>query len=156
MLQVAHPARSTDPLTSHLAADSIIDIASGQRLALLNAYISDHINGGDGLTDHESSLATGIESSHKRCAELRHLGLIVATHTRRDERTGRLNMVCVPASGGSPIPSCTSRKVRPDPRTVTVGVGQSHEIRDSRGRIIATVHARGDGLFLSRVEVAYG
>lgn len=154
MLPISHPARDTDPLTSHLAADSIADSATGQRAACLDAYREDAMRGGSGLTDREVALATGISSSHKRCAELRRIVCIEPTgELRRDADTGRLGMVCRPSH--APSSQEDGARTRGSPRTATLGAGESIEVRDARGRLVATVRGIGDGLFMREARVEW-
>lgn len=86
-------ARARDPQTSKDAARSIeqSDAVNTLLLALTREY---RLAGSDGLTDEEAAQRTGIDGAWKRCSDLRRLGVITPTGTRRKATSGRWQQVC--------------------------------------------------------------
>ena len=96
----ARNARTTDPVTSALAAASVTTGASHRDLLL-----AQYARAGDaGLTDEEAATRAGLLGCGywKRCSELRRLGQIRATGELRQQSSGRLAVVCARIGGCNP------------------------------------------------------
>ena len=83
--------RSSDPSTSSLGAKDVEKRRKTQVYRLLAVYAQ---NQQEGITDEEASLNAGINHGWKRCADLRKLGYIADTGSRKQTSTGSLAMVC--------------------------------------------------------------
>ena len=95
-------ARASDPLTSHLAGQSVKHRAPSQQLRVLAAfYRAAH----EGLTDEEAGIKTGLIERPgccywKRCSELRQAGYLRSNGVMRRARTGELQAVsCITREG---------------------------------------------------------
>lgn len=82
-------ARTSDPETSKRAARSLD--ANGH-LEALTALFRDA--GSNGLTAEEAGDRAGFDGAWKRCSDLRRLGVITPTGTRRKATSGRWQQVC--------------------------------------------------------------
>ncbi len=85
-------ARTTDPITSHLATYDVKHRAPTQRELLLAAFAKHPA----GLTDEEAATIAGVPPRScwwKRCSELRDLGLIEPTGMMRVGSAGSKQMV---------------------------------------------------------------
>jgi hypothetical protein len=93
--------RSADPDTSRDGAKDVLPRRGSQAWALLNEYANARI----GLTDEEAGIRSGLAVNPrccywKRCSELRAIGLIEDSHTRRQGSTGSTMMVCTITAKG--------------------------------------------------------
>jgi hypothetical protein len=92
--------RSADPDTSRDGAKDVLPRRGSQAWALLNEYANARI----GLTDEEAGIRSGLAARGagywKRCSDLRRLGLIEDSHTRRQGSTGSTMMVCIITAKG--------------------------------------------------------
>lgn len=81
--------RNSDPDTSMLAAESV-DRNKGRRVALKTL-----LENKEGLTDYELAAITGYQQNSigKRRGELRDLGLVVDSGTRRPAPSGAASIV---------------------------------------------------------------
>ena len=87
-------ARTSDPVTSHAAGESVALRSGSQKARLLAAY---YAAGGHGLTDDEAAEQTYLTHGcyWKRCSELRQDGYIYDLGiTRRGPLHGEARIVC--------------------------------------------------------------
>lgn len=93
-------ARTTDPITSHLAvADPANQVRWGtQRFRLLEVYVTD----GGPLTDEEAGHRIGMDHvrATRRLSELRKAGLIIFDGTFAPTSTGCASMRCTVTEAG--------------------------------------------------------
>jgi len=83
-------ARKTDPISSQLTATRAGRVTVAQKLL---AVFYDHTReGGLPLTDNHAGELAGVRSAHKRCGELRKLGLIETHHVGACPLTGERAM----------------------------------------------------------------
>jgi hypothetical protein len=96
-------ARTTDPATSHEAADSLKEAGASELEK--KVYEAIHSTGINGATGHEIVALTGLpwSSATPRLAPLRRKGLIRPTFPRRPGPSGRACIVWV-AVGFLPTP----------------------------------------------------
>jgi len=95
-------ARTTDPVTSHIAGNSAAIRSGSQRAQLLKAFQD---AGADGLTDDQAGVITGLADKvgccyWKRCSELRQAGYIRPTERTRTSRAGEQQAVSVITQSG--------------------------------------------------------
>lgn len=83
-------ARITDPVTSHAAADSMVDHAANQRAEILAALAERGPMTNDSLDD---LFGWRVGTASRRTAELVKLGLVVRGTETRVTRTGRRALV---------------------------------------------------------------
>lgn len=70
--------RTTDPITSQIAARAVSYRTGTQKARLLQAYLSEP----EGLTDDEAGMRVGLPQAWKRCSDLRNDGVIEPVGTR--------------------------------------------------------------------------
>jgi len=92
--------RSLDPETSSQGAKDVRPRQGSQAMLLLTEYANARI----GLTDEEAGQRSGLAERGagywKRCSDLRRLGLIEDSHTRREGSSGSDMMVCTITAKG--------------------------------------------------------
>lgn len=87
------PARTSDPVTSHLGAADVIGRAGNQRHRLLATYLIGPAT--DATAAERAGLLATRSCWWKRCSELRQFGAIEPTgEIERDPETGSQRIVC--------------------------------------------------------------
>jgi hypothetical protein len=87
----APAARTSDPVTSHMAEEAIRPRRGSQAMTLLQVYAT----APGGLTDEEVAVQAKLgQGAWKRCSDLRRAGYIVPTGNLRPSSAGLLVQVC--------------------------------------------------------------